>query len=106
MQHQVKHGLDFDTAKRATDKAFQTYTEKFSDYNPEYNWNDDRNAEVSFSAKGVSVSGDVEIKENSIEFDLDVPFLLKAFKGKAVSVIEDEIQKWVDRAERGELDDY
>jgi len=106
MQHQVKHGLDFETARRATDKAFETYAEKFSDYNPEYRWVDDHNAEVSFSAKGVGVDGQVEIKDDAIEFDLDVPFLLKAFKGKAVSVIEDEIQKWVDRAERGELDDY
>ena len=106
MQHTVEHGLDLETAKRATNKAFETYAERFSDYNPEYSWSSDRKAKVSFSAKGVSVEGDVEIKEHAIEFDLDVPFLLKAFKGKAVSVIEDEIQKWVDRAESGDLDQY
>ena len=35
--------------------------------------------------------------------ELDVPFLLKPFKGKALGVIEEEIKKWMAKAEAGEL---
>ena len=38
-----------------------------------------------------------------IEMDLDVPFVLRPFKGKAMGVIEEEIKKWIAKAKAGEL---
>ena len=35
---------------------------------------------------------------------MDVPFAFKLFQKKAVSVIDGEIQKWIERAKNGELD--
>ena len=35
--------------------------------------------------------------------ELDVPFLLRPFKKKAIDVIEQEIKKWVKKAENGEV---
>ena len=35
--------------------------------------------------------------------DLDVPFVFRLFKSKAVEVIEREVRVWIDKAKRGEL---
>jgi hypothetical protein len=34
---------------------------------------------------------------------LDVPFLLRPFKGKALGVIEEEIRRWVAKGEAGDI---
>ena len=104
MIHKVEHGLPKETAKKATQKAFDAYKERFEKYNPDANWVSDDEAKVSFSAKGVTLEGNVRLTETDIELEMDVPFLLKPFKSKAVGVIEDEITKWVEKAKEGELD--
>jgi hypothetical protein len=45
----------------------------------------------------------VEVTDKSIDMDLDVPFLLKPFQGTAMKVISDEIQNWMEKAKRGEI---
>jgi hypothetical protein len=105
MKHKVHHGLDKDLAKKAMDKAIDSYTERFDKYNPEAKWTSEDEVAVGFSAKGVSVDGTIELGEDDMLIDLDVPFLLKPFKSKAINVIEEEINKWVAKAKEGELDD-
>lgn len=105
MKHKVNHGLDKDLAKKAMDKAIAAYTQRFDKYNPTAEWVSDDEVKVGFSAKGVSVDGAIELEEEDMFIDLDVPFLLKPFKSKAISVIEEEINKWVAKAKQGELDD-
>lgn len=105
MEKKFPHDLSKDQAKKVAQKAFDAYMERFSDYNPETNWVSDDEAEVSFSAKGVTLEGRFELTDDEIVMRMDVPFLLKPFKGKAVSVVEDEIDKWIAKAKRGELDD-
>lgn len=104
MKHKIHHGLDQDLARKATRKAFDSYQQRFAKYNPTAEWVGDDRANVSFSAKGVTLEGNVEITEDDVLIELDVPFILKPFKKKAVGIIEDEIHKWVEKAERGELD--
>jgi hypothetical protein len=43
----------------------------------------------------MSLNGAVEVKDKSIDLELDVPFLLKPFQGQAISVIEGEIKEWL-----------
>jgi hypothetical protein len=45
----------------------------------------------------MTLTGSVEIKDKSIDLDLDVPFLLRPFQGQAISVIEGEIRVWLDK---------
>ena len=104
MKHSVKHGLSKDVAKKATQKAFDAYKERFEKYDPDAKWLSDDEATVSFSAKGVTLEGNVKINDNDIEIKMDVPFLLKPFKSKAVGVVEDEITKWVEKAKNGDID--
>lgn len=103
MKHTVPHDLDLETARKVTDKALESYKERFSEYNPEVSWKDERTAEVSFRAKGVSMKGLFSLLPNAIEMDMDVPFVLRLFQKKAVDVVEREIEKWLDKAKRGEL---
>ena len=39
----------------------------------------------------------------SIDMDLDVPFLLRPFKDKALGAVDQEITAWIDKAKRGEI---
>ena len=105
MEKTFEHDLSKDQARKVAQKAFDAYMEKFSDYNPQANWVQDDEAEVSFSAKGMTLDGRLKLTDEEIEMEMDVPFLLKPFKNKALGVIEDEINKWVEKAKRGELEE-
>ena len=103
MKHTVPHDLDFDTARRVTEKAFAAYEARFPEYKPVMTWVTDQRAETSFTVKGVTLKGTFELVPHGIDMDLDVPFLLRPFKGKAIAVIEEEVRAWVGKAKRGEL---
>ncbi|AWV88196.1 polyhydroxyalkanoic acid system family protein [Bradymonas sediminis] len=105
MKHVIPHGLSIGLAEKATHKALETYAEKFAQYNAKVDWQGERKATVSFSVKGVSLSGDVEVDENNIALDMSVPFLLKPFQKKAVAVVDEQVKDWIGRAKAGELDD-
>jgi hypothetical protein len=53
--------------------------------------------------KGVSLKGSLEVSASDIALDLDVPFLLRPFKGQALKVIEDEIRQWIGTAKAGQI---
>jgi len=105
MKHSIPHDLGFDLAKKATEKAFDGYRARFADFEPTSTWISNERAEVAFKAKGVRLAGAVTVRANAIDLELDVPFLFKPFQGKAMSVIEGQIQEWVGRAKAGELGD-
>jgi hypothetical protein len=103
MKHSVSHSLGRETARKVARAAFEAYAKRFSEYNPRTIWRSDDAADISFSVKGITLNGAVAVAERSIDLDLNVPFLLKPFKGKAVAVIEKEIREWIAKAERGEI---
>ena len=103
MKHAVPHDLGQDMAKKVADAAFASYAKKFAKYNPTANWVSPKRANISFGVKGMTLSGTLEVSATTIEMDLDVPFLLKPFKGTAISVIEGEINEWIKKAKAGEI---
>lgn len=103
MKHEIHHGLAPELARKAVDKAMAAYSERFAEYNPEFRWVSEDHGKLGFRAKGVSVNGDVEIAGPKILVDLDVPFLLRVFKGKAIEIIDREVLKWVEKARAGEI---
>jgi len=103
MKHSVTHSLGRPMARKVARAAFEAYSERFSDFNPVTTWKSDDAADIRFSAKGIELSGAVSVTDNTIEMDLNVPFLLRPLQGKAVAVIDREIAKWIAKAERGEL---
>ncbi len=100
----IPHNLDPAKARQATTKALESYGERFSDYSPTANWVQDNRCEISFSVKGKSLDGAMELHPSEIHLELDVPFLFRPFKKKALGVIKDQIELWIGKAETGELD--
>lgn len=103
MKHAVPHDLGQDLAKKVAESAFASYAQKFAKYEPKATWVTPARANISFSVKGMTLGGTLEVSSNAIEMDLDVPFLLRPFKGTAISVIEGEIREWIKKAKAGEI---
>ena len=99
----MKHDLPPETARKVAQKAFDSYKEKYANYNPSLTWVSDDKAEASFQAKGITLKGAIELSPNAISFDLEVPFILKMFKKKAFDVMDRELRFWVDKAKAGEI---
>src|SRR5690606_42149909 len=103
MKHVVHHDLGQEKAKEVAQAAFSAYRERYAAYNPVANWTSDRHAQIAFSVKGMTLNGSIEVAPSTIELDLDVPFMLRPFKGQALSVIEQELNKWIGKAKTGQL---
>ena len=103
MKHSVPHSLPLDAAKKVAQHAMEAYQARFAEYNPTITWVSNTLAEVSFKAKGVSLKGTFEILADRIDMDMEVPFLLRMFKQKAVDVIESEINTWLAKAKAGQI---
>jgi hypothetical protein len=101
MKHSVPHDLGQERAKKVTEQALSTYAQKFAKYNPKTTWVSPSRAQISFSVKGMNLSGSVEVRDKAIDLDLDVPFLLRPFQGQAISVIEGEIKEWLSKEKAG-----
>jgi hypothetical protein len=103
MKHEIHHGLSAELARKAIGKAMEAYSERFAEYNPEFRWTSEDKGRLGFRAKGVSVKGDIEIAGSNILVDLEVPFLLRVFRGKAIEVIDREVKVWIEKARNGEI---
>jgi hypothetical protein len=103
MKHKIHHGLEKDLARQATQKAIETYQARFEQYHPQAQWETDDKCNVSFSAKGIKLEGALEIENENVVLDLEVPFLLRPFRSRAITIIEEEIKDWVAKAKKGEI---
>lgn len=101
----IPHSLEPAMARRATERALAAYGERFSKYSPTADWVSDGRCEISFSVKGKSLDGAMELHPGQVQLELDVPLLFRPFKKKALAVIREQIETWVRKAESGELDD-
>ncbi|MCB9744339.1 MAG: polyhydroxyalkanoic acid system family protein [Alphaproteobacteria bacterium] len=102
-KHRIPHGLDHALARSVTRHALDSYRTRFAEYNPQGRWITDDRAELSFTVAGRTLNGIVEVLPREIDLELDVPFLFRPFRGKALEVIEKEIREWIDRAKKGEI---
>jgi Putative polyhydroxyalkanoic acid system protein (PHA_gran_rgn) len=103
MKHQIAHDLDDAVAKEVAVRAFESYQKRFADYHPKMHWVSDKDAGIEFGVKGLTLKGSIGIRPHTIELDLDVPFVFRLFKSKAIDVIEREVKNWIGKAKRGEL---
>ncbi|MBT8491798.1 MAG: polyhydroxyalkanoic acid system family protein [Deltaproteobacteria bacterium] len=103
MKHKIDHDLGTDLAAKATKAAFAEYQKKYTKYDPKAVWNADNAADVSFKVKLVRLKGTLEIKEDCVEMELDVPMVFRVFKDKAMRAIEKEVLVWIEKARNGEL---
>jgi hypothetical protein len=103
MKHTIDTGLDTATSKKVIDKAMDAYKARFVDYSPRFDWTSGERGEFAFNAKGVKLHGNIVIREGKIDVDMHVPLLFRVFQGKAMDVVKEQVQLWVDKAKRGEI---
>jgi hypothetical protein len=103
MKHTVAHDLGRERAKRVAEAAWNSYSARFANYSPTCQWQTENRANIGFNVKGVSLKGSLEVNDKDIALDLDVPFLLRPFKGQALKVIEEEIRSWVAKSKTGAI---
>jgi hypothetical protein len=103
MKHVIKHYLGQDLARKTVLAAWNEYQSRFSKYRPSLTWKNEYFALVGFEAKGLTFRGRFEIHAASIDIDLDVPFVMRPFKGIALAAVEREIGRWVARSKTGQL---
>ncbi len=104
MKHTVNHGIDKPLARKATEKALESYKERFAEYNPTVTWRTEDEARVEFKAKGMTLKGNFLLTDSDVNIEMDVPLLMRPFRKKAVDVVEKEILAWVAKAKNGEFE--
>lgn len=57
--------------------------------NVQENW-DGPNGNFSFSAKGFNIAGTIQVNENEVHLESDLPFMVALFKGQIASVITEK----------------
>lgn len=104
MKHYIQHDLPKEKAREAANQALATYQERFAKYDPQGEWVTEDRAEVTFRAKGFTMKGVFELEDGRIAMDLDVPLIFRPLKGRAIKVVEEEVNRWIDRARQEELE--
>lgn len=82
------------------ERAFDHYRERYAKYEPRLTWRSDTQADASFSAKGLKLSGTVELLPSAIALELQVPLVLRIFKSRAIAIVEREVAHWCAQVER------
>ncbi len=103
VKHDIPHDLSMDSAKKAAKKAVEAYGARFADYDFSANWKSETMVDLGFSVAGKRLDGSMEVKTSCLALELDVPFLFRPFRGKAIQIIEREARVWIDKAKTGEI---
>ena len=88
-------------AKRAVEAAWAHYSQRLAKYGPSLRWNGPSEACVGFTARGMSFDSKLRIADRSLEFEMDVPLLLRPFAKPAITMLEQEVGKWVKQVQTG-----
>ena len=78
MRHEIEHGLPLWTAREVIERAVEGYRERFSRFSPRFLWLDENRGEFRLRARGVHLAGTLEVQDNTIAFDLEVPLSVGA----------------------------
>ena len=81
----------------------EAYKARFAEYHPHFTWKNDSTGEFGFNAKGVKLGGTIVVRDKKIDVDMEVPFLFRIVQGKAMDVVTEEVQKWIDKVKKGEI---
>lgn len=103
MKHVIKHDLSPEMAKKVAVQAAERYTAKFAKYDARVDWANETQATITFKVKGVNAAASIDLQPGQIEADMSVPLLLRPFKKLALNAVDETFQKWIDRANKGEL---
>lgn len=99
MRHVVHHRADPAAARTAVERAIATYQERFPAAHPAARWLDEDHASVEFEVRGIRITGQIALEPGRICFDARVPLVFRPFVGRALHVLEAEVERWIERVE-------
>lgn len=97
LKHEIPHQLDLPTVVNRIDEAFAHYKERFAKYQPMLLWLGTDRAEFGFSARGLSLTGVLAVTPQAVLIAMDVPLLLRMFRGRAIEAVDREAARWLTR---------
>lgn len=104
MKYSVQHGLpDRSRVRVVVEKAYVAYEERLSDYKPKIQWQSEDRATISFTVMSQTINASVELDDAELRIDGKVPFLFKPFEKKIEAVLGNEMNKWLEKARKGEI---
>ena len=103
MKQSYPHKLDPAKAKMAATATLESLKKRLAEYNPSFQWASEKRALFNFEAKMTRLTGYLDIRDNSIDFELKVPFLLRMFTKQAMDVLNGEVMHWIKQAEANKL---
>lgn len=104
MKYSVQHGLpDRSRVRVVVEKAYVAYEERLSDYKPKMEWQSEDRATISFTVMSQTINASVELDDAELRIDGKVPFLFKPFEKKIEGVLGNEMNKWLEKARKGEI---
>ena len=91
---QIPHGLGKVEAARRVKEFLPRVRSRYEGQvsNLEESWEDDCLA-FGFSTFGFKVNGKMEVEEDRVAFDADLPFAARMFKGRIEQTIREEVDK-------------
>ncbi|HWK08141.1 MAG TPA: polyhydroxyalkanoic acid system family protein [Puia sp.] len=94
MNIKIQHTHTREEARRRVttliNKLKRQYGDQIQNLNEEWT---DYTGTIEGSAKGYSLSGTIDVKEDVLDIDLKLPFLLQVFGNKIRSVVEEQVKK-------------
>jgi putative polyhydroxyalkanoate system protein len=96
--HEIRHGLTLDQAKNVAHTALADYLARYASRGLSASWSSDTRAELQVAVRGVHIEATVDVQPDTLRVDAKVPLVLRAFKGAAITAIEREAKKWIDKA--------
>ncbi len=94
MKVSIPHNLAKDEIIAKMKKVFDELKSEYADdiSIKEENWQDDM-ANFVAMAKGIKLKGALKVLENSIDFDINIPMMLKPFESQIREEFEKEFKK-------------
>ena len=97
--HSFSHNLERKTARQLVEMAWQHYKNRYSKYHPECTWSGDDVVNIGFRAGFLKLAGDLEITDSEFKLGMEVPMSLRFLRKKAMTIVENEIKKWLAKSD-------
>ncbi len=96
--HVIDTSLTISEQRAILNKALESYSKRFAEYSPRFDWRADALNTATFSCeiKGVKVKGQIVVLDKKIEVQVEkLPGLASFFEKPAVNTVREEVDKWV-----------
>ena len=103
MKKVIPHDLDKAKAKKVIDKAVEAYADDAAQYSPDFKWINDSTAKLTLTVMRKQITADITLNDKDVTLDVTVPPAFKIFEKKALSLVDEEVKKWLKKAKAGAI---